>query len=148
MSKQATVFEEQAAAKTTEKMVKVRINMTTVKPEYDITLGCAGFEDMSEDEASKQPRVNVAKNFNKLIQSLLNPGDEIIVPESVAKQWELEEYTLPSGVFGVINPSQLGIHPPRLQGDKLDEFNSQVLEFGKLVDRKIKIRVSRATIIE
>lgn len=131
----------------TEKMVKVRINMTTVKPDFDITLGCAGFEDLSEEEAARKPRVNVAKDFNKLINSLLNPGDEIMIPESLAKQWELEEYALPSGVFGVINPSQMGIHPPRLQGDKIEEFNSQVEEFGRLVDRKIKIRVSRATII-
>lgn len=131
----------------TEKMVKVRINMTTVKPDFDITLGCAGFEDLSEEEAARKPRINVAKDFNKLINSLLNPGDEIMIPESLAKQWELEEYMLPSGVFGVINPSQMGIHPPRLQGDKLEEFNSQVEEFGKLVDRKIKLRVSRATII-
>ncbi len=131
----------------TEKMVKVRINMTTVKPDFDITLGCAGFEDLSEEEAARKPRINVAKDFNKLINSLLNPGDEIMIPESLAKQWELEEYMLPSGVFGVINPSQMGIHPPRLQGDKLEEFNSQVEEFGKLVDRKIKLRISRATII-
>ena len=131
----------------TEKMVKVRINMTTVKPDFDITLGCAGFEDLSEEEAARKPRINVAKDFNKLINSLLNPGDEIMIPESLAKQWELEEYALPSGVFGVINPSQMGIHPPRLQGDKIEEFNAQVEEFGKLVDRKIKIRVSRATII-
>lgn len=132
-----------------EKMVKVKINMITVKPEFDISMGCSGFEDLSDVERAKLGNLNVALARSKFMNSLLQPDDIVEVPESIAKAWESEVYYLPSGIFGPINASQLGIQPPRLMdGMPLDKFMGQVQEFGSEVDRKIKVKVTRATILQ
>lgn len=134
--------------KTTEKMVKVRINITSLKPEFDISLGCAEFEDMTDEEIARRPHINVARERSKMLNNLLMPGTEIEVPESIAKKWEAEKYEAPTGIFGVINASQLGIAPPKLLDEmKLGEFYQQLDEFGQLVHDKISVQISRATII-
>lgn len=132
--------------KKTGKMVRVRINIPTIRPDFDITVGAKEIENKSESEILAMPHLNVGFERNKMLNNLLQPGDEIEVSEEVAKAWEEDTYMMPGGSFGVINSSQLGIAPPQLLNNmSLEQFYEEVNQFGEKVKQAINVKVARAT---
>ena len=119
------------------KMVKVRINMPTLKPDFS-------FEDVS---------IYKSKAQLELTREILAKDTIIEVPEDVANVWCNEVFYFNDGIMGTRDPIK-----ERLGIDKIDDIMmsneisySKKLEalntYGAKMDKATKIAVSRATLI-
>lgn len=121
--------------KEVKKMVKVRINIPTLK--YDFT----------EDKMPEQKMLSQMVVTN----NVLVEGTVIEVPEAVATQWCNEVFYIPDGRFGVRNHQDLGVESPySILQDPEVRYSQKIQalnEYGLKMDRATKKTIHRATLI-
>lgn len=118
------------------KMVKVRINLPTLKPEFTIN-------NMPDQKMLSQMVV---------MQNVLVVGTELEVSEDIAKQWCDEVFYVPDGRFGVRNHQDVGVSdsPYQILQDSDVKYSEKIKalnEYAIQMDKATKIAIHRATII-
>jgi hypothetical protein len=118
------------------KMVKVRINLPTLKPEFTIN-------NMPDQKMLSQMVV---------MQNVLAVGTELEVSEDIANHWCGEVFYVPDGRFGVRNHQDVGVadSPYQMLQDSDVKYSDKIKalnEYAIQMDKATKIAIHRATII-
>lgn len=119
----------------TKKMVKVRINIPTLK------------HDFTEDKMPEQKMLSQMVVAN----NVLNEGTIVEVPENIATLWCNEVFYVPDGRFGVRNNEDLGVESPySLLQDTEAKYSVKIRalnEYAAKMDKATKKAIYRATLI-
>lgn len=122
-----------------KKMVKVRINIPTLKPNFN------------ESQLSTQSIQATLQMQNNVLPT----GTEIEVTEETAKLWCNEVFYVSDGLMGVRDPikEKLNItveNPYQIIQSNEFTYNQKIAalnEYGKQMDKATKIAIVRATLI-